>query len=294
MPHLCKYMPEYREGRKLITDPQNEPDLATVSLLWPIPAEPSEQIPVPTKNDSPIPASVASRQSQKVTSSGDDRTSSEGVAALASDETDDDSDNQKKMAPAQHTITTQYIDSVAQSLSRPRQDKQASTAFAASSPTTQTATAQLPPTTVNLPMAAHPPSNDVMAMLLNQYLQQSSAPLPHQRPSAAAALSAILGPLLSQQQAQRPANLDALESLVQAHLQQQSLNNAMAALLGAAQQHPPPPPPPPQNQRLNVASLPTRPAPPAASSAEQQQQQQQVLTSALISLLFHRQNNPQN
>lgn len=274
MPHLCKYMPEYREGRKLITDSQNEPDLATVSLLWPIPAEPSEQIPVPTKNDSPIPASVASRQSQKVTSSGDDRTSSEGVAALASDETDDDSDNKKKKAPAQPTITTQYIDSVAQSLSRPRQDKQASTAFAASSPT-QTAIAQLPPTAVNLPMAAHPPSNDMMAMLLNQYLQQSSAPLPHQQPSAAVALSAVLGPLLNQQQTAPPANLDALASLVQAHLQQQSLNNAVAALLGAAQQHSPPPP---QYQRQNVAS-------PA-----EQQQQQQVLASALISLLFHQQN----
>lgn len=41
MPHLCKYMPEYQEGRKLIADPSNEIDLYAVSKVWPIPFETS-------------------------------------------------------------------------------------------------------------------------------------------------------------------------------------------------------------------------------------------------------------
>jgi hypothetical protein len=37
LPHLCKYMPEFKDGRKLIADPHNEPDLYTISMMWPVP-----------------------------------------------------------------------------------------------------------------------------------------------------------------------------------------------------------------------------------------------------------------
>ena len=37
LPHLCKYMPEFKEGRKLLPDPRNEPDFDTISSLWPVP-----------------------------------------------------------------------------------------------------------------------------------------------------------------------------------------------------------------------------------------------------------------
>ncbi|EEC48287.1 predicted protein [Phaeodactylum tricornutum CCAP 1055/1] len=37
LPHLTKYMPKFRDGRRLLPDPANEPDFYTISTLWPVP-----------------------------------------------------------------------------------------------------------------------------------------------------------------------------------------------------------------------------------------------------------------
>ena len=39
LPHLTRYMPAYKEGRRLIPDPANEPDFYTISALCPVPLE---------------------------------------------------------------------------------------------------------------------------------------------------------------------------------------------------------------------------------------------------------------
>jgi len=37
MPHLCKYMPQPRDARRLIPDPENEPDFDQISATFPLP-----------------------------------------------------------------------------------------------------------------------------------------------------------------------------------------------------------------------------------------------------------------
>lgn len=40
LPHLCKYMPEPKDARRLIPDPDNEPDLYTIGKQHPLPDDP--------------------------------------------------------------------------------------------------------------------------------------------------------------------------------------------------------------------------------------------------------------
>lgn len=39
MPHLCKYMPQPKNARRLVPDPENEPDFYQLSKLFPLPDE---------------------------------------------------------------------------------------------------------------------------------------------------------------------------------------------------------------------------------------------------------------
>jgi hypothetical protein len=37
LPHLCKYMPLPRDARRLIPDPENQPNFSAITQMWPIP-----------------------------------------------------------------------------------------------------------------------------------------------------------------------------------------------------------------------------------------------------------------
>jgi hypothetical protein len=37
LPHLCKYMPQPRDARRLIPDPDNQPNFSAISQMWPVP-----------------------------------------------------------------------------------------------------------------------------------------------------------------------------------------------------------------------------------------------------------------
>lgn len=41
LPHLCKYMPKPKDARRLIPDPENEPDFYRISKMYPLPDDPS-------------------------------------------------------------------------------------------------------------------------------------------------------------------------------------------------------------------------------------------------------------
>lgn len=41
--HLCKYMPEPKDARRLFPDPENEPDFYRISQMFPVPAGDREQ-----------------------------------------------------------------------------------------------------------------------------------------------------------------------------------------------------------------------------------------------------------
>jgi hypothetical protein len=69
MPHLTVYMPEARDARRLIPDPENEPDLYKISVLYPVGGgnnsngSPSVRSSSPAAMPSPIIKSVAQRAS---------------------------------------------------------------------------------------------------------------------------------------------------------------------------------------------------------------------------------------
>lgn len=46
LPHLCKYMPEARDARRLTPDPENEPDFYSISRVFPLPDE-EKKVPAP-------------------------------------------------------------------------------------------------------------------------------------------------------------------------------------------------------------------------------------------------------
>jgi hypothetical protein len=54
LPHLGKYMPPFKACRRLVPDPDNEPDFYTISLLWPLPLKSPEapETPLAASNDS--------------------------------------------------------------------------------------------------------------------------------------------------------------------------------------------------------------------------------------------------
>jgi hypothetical protein len=58
LPHLCTYMPAFKECRRLAPDPDNEPDFYAISLLWPVPLK-SPQAPVAA-----VAAAAASKSSE--------------------------------------------------------------------------------------------------------------------------------------------------------------------------------------------------------------------------------------
>jgi hypothetical protein len=65
MPHLIKYMPESRDARRLIPDPENEPDFYAISKNYLLPGD-GIPIPVDTTNvahDSMIQAQLSSEVS---------------------------------------------------------------------------------------------------------------------------------------------------------------------------------------------------------------------------------------
>jgi hypothetical protein len=39
LPHLCQYMPQPRDARRLIPDPENEPNFNAISQMWPVPTK---------------------------------------------------------------------------------------------------------------------------------------------------------------------------------------------------------------------------------------------------------------
>ena len=41
-PHLCQYMPAHKESRRLLPNPDHEPDFCTISTVWPIPLKTSQ------------------------------------------------------------------------------------------------------------------------------------------------------------------------------------------------------------------------------------------------------------
>jgi len=56
MPHLCKYMPQPKNARRLIPDPENEPDFYRISELFPLNGEtskPTASEPRPDEKKSP-------------------------------------------------------------------------------------------------------------------------------------------------------------------------------------------------------------------------------------------------
>lgn len=64
LPHLCKYMPKPKDARRLIPDPENEPDFYRISKMYPLPDDPAfgkektKEQEAPTRREVPV-ASVA-------------------------------------------------------------------------------------------------------------------------------------------------------------------------------------------------------------------------------------------
>lgn len=58
MVHLCKYMPEPKDARRQIPDPENEPDFGAISRLYPLPS--STEAPAPASDLAAVPVQAIS------------------------------------------------------------------------------------------------------------------------------------------------------------------------------------------------------------------------------------------
>jgi hypothetical protein len=54
LPHLCRYMPEARDARRLIPDPENEPDFYSISRVFPLPDDEPERIGATVSGDATV------------------------------------------------------------------------------------------------------------------------------------------------------------------------------------------------------------------------------------------------
>jgi len=237
MPHLCKYMPEYREGRKLIPSPSNEPDLATISLLWPITAERYSHLISNSSNSD-------NSQSRSPTASLNEKASS---GAGSSGEGSDD--GERKVPAEANTITTQYIESIASSMSQAQQLKKPAPVRPAASPVLNQVIQALRQPTPQLQQPQPPP------------------PQPRMAPINAALLASIASQL---QQPQATSSVDQLASILQQAQgppQQQPQLNELSLFLNQLQQ--------PQLQQAqplqNAATLPGQYAAPTSNTTQQQQ-----------------------
>jgi len=254
MPHLCKYMPEYREGRKLIADPDHEPDLATIGSLWPVPTESNAQT-VTTSDGSNRPSSANSEEKLSGTSDGGGLASAPGRRESSNDQSDD---SDKKIAA--RATATRFIQSVSGSSSQPQQPLHQSSAGSIAFPPSQSQA-----------------TNDAMSSYLNQLVQQAGQQaLGHQQlpTSQSSAIFSLL------RQYQPPAaSVGPLTSLLQlqGREKQQFQNQSMASLLNLSQRQQQQPPPQLQAPQQAVASLTQQIASMVANAPTEQQQQELIM-----------------
>lgn len=265
MPHLCKYMPEYRAGRKLIADPDHEPDLATISALWPVPTESNAQT-VTTSDESNRPSSANSEKLSGTSDSGGGVASAPGRSESSHEQSDDSG---KKIASQ---TASQYVQSVSASLSQPQQHLQQVSAAAIAFPPSPS-------------QGAHA-TNDAMSSFLNQLVQQAGQQsMGQQQLLSPMSQSSTVFSLLQQYQP-TDASVNSLSSLlqVQGWEQQQPQSQPAASLLSLFQRQQQQLSPQLQAPQQTAESLAQQIISMVANAPTEQQQQELI---ALITVLLN-------